>query len=76
MTTGLSLCPYCRHNRYETVDTAAGLVGVCDAFPDGIPIEIFAGGFDHRQPFTDDPDEVLFELDDGVTIADAEEAIR
>ena len=74
MTTGLSLCPYCRHNRYESVDTAAGLVGVCDAFPDGIPIEIFAGGYDHRQPFAGD-EGITFELDAGVTAAQVDEAL-
>ena len=35
----------------------------CAAFPDGIPDEIFYGGFDHRQPLRNES--VLFKLKEG-----------
>lgn len=36
----------------------------CDAFPDGIPDEIYIGGFDHRRPFPGDGG-VLYEMEEG-----------
>ncbi len=44
------LCMQCKHLRPQE-----GPFGyVCDAFPDGIPEEIFVEGFDHRQPYPGD----------------------
>lgn len=38
---------------------------VCEAFPEGIPRRILAGGFDHRAPFSDET--TLFAPAQGVT---------
>ena len=67
MTIGLpSLCSKCARNRRGIGTDRNGIsTGTCDAFPDGIPVEIFAGGFDHREPFGDE--ELLFEPAPGVT---------
>ena len=50
---GPSLCPGCARLRPE--EAPYGPVrGTCDAFPDGIPVAIWAGGHDHRLPFPGD----------------------
>jgi hypothetical protein len=46
------ICVSCRHLR-----PASGPIGTpetCDAFPDGIPTQIWNEGFDHRKPFPGD----------------------
>ncbi len=40
-------------------------LGDCEAFPDGIPIEIFTGLFDHDDPYPGD-NGIRFELTDWV----------
>ena len=43
-------CTRCKH-----LHPPSGPFGyACDAFPDGIPEEIFVDGFDHTQPFPGD----------------------
>jgi len=64
-----TICFACRHlvrgEVGEDPDTGSS-TAVCAAFPDGIPLEIWKGGFDHRRshPDHDEVDGVLFELDE------------
>jgi hypothetical protein len=50
---GPSLCPGCARLRPEDAPYGPQR-GTCDAFPDGIPVAIWAGGHDHRLPFPGD----------------------
>lgn len=69
-----SLCLRCSRYRYESgVDPDGVETGTCDSFPEGIPVEIFAGGFDHREPFGDE--ELLFDPAPGVSEAEIEEIV-
>lgn len=55
MTEGINLCWACKHLSDEAGETPDGIpTGTCKAYPNGIPLDIFAGGFDHRQPFAGD----------------------
>ncbi len=38
-------CVNCKHSHHN---------GTCEAFPDGIPLEILSGEHDHRVPFPGD----------------------
>lgn len=44
-------CEDCKHYNMET--------SACDAFPGGIPDEIYLGDFDHRNPYpnADEPED-------------------
>lgn len=55
MRSSFGMCGICRHYREGTVS--------CDAYPQGIPIEIIENEVDHRQPYTDDQG-IQFEADD------------
>lgn len=63
MTIGqLPICDSCRRvdlDRKEPMQAPP-----CEAFPDGIPDEIYFEGFDHRQPFEGDRG-LRYELEPG-----------
>lgn len=52
-------CAFCKH-------LISGRDKTCAAFPDGIPIEISAGAFDHRNPHEGD-NGIQFEQASGKT---------
>ena len=73
MTIGpASLCVFCSHLHDETEDQMFGDQEgyTCDAFPHGIPEEVFNGAVDHRQPYIGD-NGIQFELAEGATRPDA-----
>ena len=43
------VCTYCKHWDWESDELRR-----CKAFPDGIPMEIWMGENDHREPFEGD----------------------
>ncbi len=55
-----ALCFICEHYEPGTDPDNDLNKPRCRAFPEGIPSEIFNGGFDHREPFGNEP--VLFRL--------------
>ncbi len=55
MTIGLGLCAFCQHLTHEPAALAGVPTSTCAAFPDGIPLDIFAGRRDHREPIGDEP---------------------
>ncbi len=59
----VSQCMLCKH-RSDDADEQ-----VCDAFPKGIPDEIIANEFDHRDKWTKKPGDkgIQFEARDGVS---------
>lgn len=54
MTIGLGLCAYCEHLTHEPALVDGGPSSTCAAFPDGIPLNVFAGRVDHRIPLGDE----------------------
>lgn len=75
MTIGFSICFKCSRFRPGTSGEDDGFdVGTCDAFPDGIPVEIFAGGFDHREQFAEES--LLFEPSPGVMPEDVDRIVE
>lgn len=60
--SGIAICASCVRLGFDDL----GLSPSCAAFPDGIPDEIWAGGFDHRKPHEGDGG-IRFELARGKT---------
>lgn len=52
MTIRINLCQACLRRRQTVIDPLDP-IWTCEAFPDGIPVEILAGA-DHRQPWPGD----------------------
>lgn len=42
------ICSYCKHKDEKTAKR------ICEAFPDGIPYEIWLGKNDHKKPYKGD----------------------
>lgn len=58
------ICPLCKHlDRSKVRDSRTDEPYFCTSFPDGIPIEIELGKWDHRRPHPED-NGVRFELID------------
>jgi len=76
MTIGLTICLSC--DRFEpgrpAEDPDGFSTGRCEAFPTGIPVAIFAGGFDHRSAYGDET--LLFKPRRGVSKTQIDETVR
>lgn len=59
------VCVYCRHMRHGM--RRGGKGRLCDAFPDGIPMPIWLGENDHRQPYPGDHGIQFESVDEDVT---------
>ncbi|MFC4008484.1 hypothetical protein ACFOY2_14735 [Nonomuraea purpurea] len=63
-----SICDACARLRQQAnpkpVSPAERYVPFCTAFPDGVPDQIYFGGFDHRRSYPGDRN-VLFDLREG-----------
>ncbi len=60
LLTHMNVCQYCKHC-FVKISKNDGIKFCCDAFPDGIPRDIFNSGYDHREPFPND-NGILFEV--------------
>jgi hypothetical protein len=49
-----NLCVACTHRKQLITLPGTNRVSTCDAFPDGIPVGILDGSFDHRLPHPND----------------------
>jgi len=54
MTTNMPLCLTCQYFNDKEKLTNEGYVAICQAYPNGIPKEIFFEAYDHRKPFKGD----------------------
>ncbi|MHA1302183.1 MAG: hypothetical protein ACTSPI_00575 [Candidatus Heimdallarchaeaceae archaeon] len=49
-----SVCSRCKHYKPDDFDLEKGIIGTCEAFPDGIPDDIWLGEVTHRKPYPGD----------------------
>lgn len=75
MTTGVNACSVCTRLDPEADVVGDLMAGRCEAFPDGIPDEVWSGDHAHRVPVGDE--EILWDGDEAehATYVDLYEAM-
>ncbi len=61
-----SICPVCKH--YHGNNQIEFLIGTCDAYPDGIPIEVWKREINHIEPYSQDNGIQFEPIDDEILV--------